>query len=340
MKKIITTLYISAICIYHLPVLAVFSGPDNDFFRESRANPSSRLPISEKSLKFLANSARIVAQRLLSRSQSDKKGLILLKFAKHLDQDNREVLLLRGKLKFKVKIEPPKKKVTPEDFLKQLVRASSYTYRTNEALGRHFKAVLCQMIRLFEPSNEDAIITLINFEDKGFSTDLNELLSQQLTGTIDVQYDPKDPRYVVSNVKKTLFVPAKQPWTDSWIKVKEGKIIRVRTQQLWSMGFGNRTAFPSCSGSGLENTTIEILLNPSTSKKKKKKTPPKRFQKSMLKGKPGCLLAKIGKKEYVVGSEAIFRAESSGILFFGPFEWGDYSDNIGSLKVTVQVSDK
>lgn len=341
MKKRVTVLYI--IAAYLLLFSAASVDSEDEFFRESEVNQSSRLPISERSLKSLADSARIVAQRLLSRSPSDSKGLTILKFANHLDPENRDVLLLRGKLKFKVKIEPPKEKLTSDDFLVYLIRASKYPYRTNEALGRHFKTVLCQMIRLFQPSNEEAIITLMDFEDKGFSTDLNELLSQQLSATIDVQYDPKDPRYVISNIKKTLFVPANQPWTDSWINVKEGKIIRVRTQQLWSMGFGSRKGgmkFPSCGGEGIESANIDLLLNPETAKKKKKKDTVKSLQKSTLKANPGCLLAKIGKKEYVVGDEAIFRAESSGILYFGPFEWGDYSDNYGSLKVTVQVSDK
>ena len=85
--------------------------------------------------------------------------------------------------------------------------------------------------------------------------------------------------------------------------------------------------------------SLEVTIN-SKSKKKKKNTASRIFQKSSLKANPGCLLAKIGKKEYAVGGEAVFRVEASGILFFGPFEWGDYSDNIGSLKVTFQVSDK
>ncbi len=339
LKKIYIILSMT-IFIFQAETRGAFDSPDGEFFSESNAAQNSRLPISDKSLAMLANSARVVAQRLLARNAADKKGLIILKFANHIAPENRDILLLRGKLKFKVKIDPPKDETTPEDFLKQIKRAASFTYHTNDALGRHFLTVLCQMIRLFEPSNEGAIITLMNFEDKGFNTDLNELLEQKLTATLDVQYDPKDPRYVVSNVKKTIFVPAKQPWTDTWIKVKEGKIIRVRSKQQWSMGFtGNRASFPSCSGDGYQSLQIDQLI-PSTKTTKKKTTTTKKFQKSSLKGNPGCLLAKIGNKEYAVGSEAIFRAESSGILFLGPYEWSDYSDNLGSLKVTVQVSDK
>ncbi len=327
------------IFIFQAETRGAFDSPDGEFFSENNAAQNSRLPISDKSLAILANSARVVAQRLLARNATDKKGLLLLKFANHITPENREILLLRGQLKFKVKIEPPKEKTTPEDLLKQVKRAASFTYRTNDALGRHFLTVLCQVIRLFEPSNEGAIITLMNFEDKGFNTDLNELLQQKLTATIDVQYDPKDQRYVISNVKKTIFIPAKQPWTDTWIKVKEGKIIRVRAKQQWSMGFTkNRASFPSCGGDGYKSLEIDQLVT--TTKTTKKTTTTKQFQKSSLKGNPGCLLAKIGNKEYAVGSEAIFRAESSGILFFGPYEWSDYSDNLGSLKVTVQISDK
>jgi hypothetical protein len=56
--------------------------------------------------------------------------------------------------------------------------------------------------------------------------------------------------------------------------------------------------------------------------------------------KPGCLLVKIGKTIYPAGRNVVFRAESSGILFFGPFEWDGYSDNSGYLLVNVKVSDK
>jgi hypothetical protein len=54
---------------------------------------------------------------------------------------------------------------------------------------------------------------------------------------------------------------------------------------------------------------------------------------------PGCLLAKIGKKEYYVGTQMTFRAEAGGILSLGPYEWDDYLDNYGSLTVTIEVSD-
>lgn len=323
----------------------IHSVSDGDFFKDARVRQNFRLPVTEKEVESLAESARVIAQRLLARNPKDKKGLMLLKFAHHLNPDSRDVQLLRGKIKFDVKINTPSEKISVENFLDELIKVSAYNYRTDNALGRHFKAVLCQMIRLFEPGNEDAIVTLINFEDKGFNTDLNDLLSQKLSSTLDIEYDPKDPRYVISDIKKTVFIPANQPWTDTWVKVKEGKIVRVRTQQLWSMGRGGssklKLKIPACGGEGLADTDIETLLNPpSPTKKKKKPVAPGTFQKSSLKANPGCLLARIGKKEYAVGSEAVFRAESAGILFFGPFEWDDYSDNIGSLKVTFQVSDK
>lgn len=274
MKRINTSLYIAAAYLFCVSFCMAYSESDDDFFRESEMPQSSRLPISERSVKSLAETARIVAQRLLSRSPTDAKGQIILKFANHLDPENRDIILLRGKLKFKVKIDSPTEKLTSDDLLAQLIRASKYPYHTNEALGRHFKAVLCQMIRLFQPGNEDAIITLMDFEDKGFNTELNELLSQQLSATIDVQYDPKDPRYVISNIKKTFFVPANQPWTDSWIKVKEGKIVRVRTQQLWSMGFGSGKGglkFPSCGGGRYSECQYRVIAESRSGQEEKEK---------------------------------------------------------------------
>ncbi len=57
-------------------------------------------------------------------------------------------------------------------------------------------------------------------------------------------------------------------------------------------------------------------------------------------GNPGCLLAKIGDKIYPAGKECVFRADNSGVLFLGPYEWDDYSDNSGQLMVTIEIADK
>ena len=54
----------------------------------------------------------------------------------------------------------------------------------------------------------------------------------------------------------------------------------------------------------------------------------------------GSLIAKIGNKIYPAGVESTFRADTSGVLFFGPYEWDDYSDNTGFLTITFEVADK
>ena len=71
---------------------------------------------------------------------------------------------------------------------------------------------------------------------------------------------------------------------------------------------------------------------------------PPKFVTKKLKGRkemnPGSLIAKIGKQVYAVGKKGTFRAENSGILYLGPFEWDAYNDNSGYLSVTIEVSDK
>ncbi|QSH40700.1 hypothetical protein P0136_11905 [Lentisphaerota bacterium ZTH] len=205
------------------------------------------------------------------------------------------------------------------------------------ALNRHLLLVINQTVRLFKPEDEAAIITLMQFSDNGIDINLEALLNQKLGQITNVEYDPKDPRYAISNLKKTVIVSADRPWTETWVKVKAGKMIYVQAKHSWSMG--NDLKFPVCDGNGYVGYDMQELTgNNKKSSKKKKDT--RRFLKSARGGSPGGLLAKVGKKEYFVGRDGSFKAESDGILYFGPYEWADYSDNDGSLEVTFSVKDK
>ena len=195
------------------------------------------------------------------------------------------------------------------------------------------------MIRLFEPADENAIVTLTNFRDKGLTTELEQLFDRDLQETRDIQYDKKDERYVISNIKKDIMVPARQPWTDTFVKVEAGKFVKIRAFGTWKMGeVGNN--IPVCDADGYANFNPLDPNSKKITKKKKKKVPVKKYYKSSLHSFPGSLLAKIGKKSYPVGRETTFRAETSGILYLGPYEWADYSDNSGALQVSFEISDK
>ena len=122
-------------------------------------------------------------------------------------------------------------------------------------------------------------------------------------------------------------------------------MIRVEAKRVWSLGKGD---FPYTDANGFDNVSLVDMVDRGNSGRfdrnyQKRYRPPKFIMKK-LKGskdmKPGCLLAKIGRQIYPVGKISAFKAESSGILYFGPFEWSDYSDNDGYLLVTVKVSDK
>ena len=292
-------------------------------------------PLPKTTMERLGKSALKLAQERLAKNKKDKQGLLLLSFANHFIPANRDVLLVRGKLKFNVPLTAPKKTVDEKEFMLLLSQARDHINDSDTAMNRHILTILNQLIRSFNPKEEDAIIALMEFSDKGVEVDVNKLLAKKLETITDTKFDPKDSRYAISDIKKNITVPANTPWTDTWIKVKSGKMITVTAHGTWSMG--DQVDFPACDPDGYVAYDIKTLKRwSSTEKKKQAYTASKKAKRS---GAPGCLLAKIGTKEYYVGKQMTFKAESSGILYFGPYEWGDYLDNYGSLTVSVEISD-
>ena len=297
-------------------------------------------PLPKTTMERLGESALKLAHQRLAKNKSDSTGLLLLNFANHFVPTNRDVLLVRGKLKFKVPLKTSKKRVDEKEFVLLLSQARDHINDSDTAMNRHILTILNQLIRTFNPKEEEAIIALMEFSDKGVEVDINKLLAKRLDSITDTKFDPKDSRYAISNIKKTITVPANTPWTDTWIKVTAGKMVRVTAHGTWSMG--DEVDFPACAPDGYMSYDIRTLKRWSmdrNSKKKKKKTAPKAYAKAKRSGAPGCLLAKIGKREYYIGKDMTFKAESSGILYFGPYEWGDYLDNYGSLTVNVEIYD-
>ena len=313
------------------------------FLNRSSGQSYSRLqqtyPLPKITMERLGETSLGLARQKLAANSKDPMGMLLLNFANHFIPTSRDVLLVRGKLKFKVPLNAPKRKVDEKEFLTLLCRARDYINDSDTAMNRHILIILNQLIRSINPRDEDAIIALMEFSDKGENVDINKLLTQRLDTITDTRFDPKDSRYVISDIKKTIMVPANVPWTDTWIKIKAGKMISVTAHGTWSMG--DKLGFPACDPEGYTTydvTKIKRWSDSSTTTaaaKKKKKT----SNKVKRSGAPGCLLAKIGTKEYYVGSQAVFKAENDGILYFGPYEWDDYLDNDGSLSITVEISD-
>lgn len=316
------------ICL--LLIFALNSLPGQSYYGRVRS-----YPLPKTTMERLGESALKLAQQKLAKNIKDAQGILLLSFANHLIPTDRDVLLVRGKLKFAVALKAPKKSVDEKEFVILLSQARDHINDSDTAMNRHMLTILNQLIRSFNPKEEDAIIALMQFSDKGVEVDVNKLLAKRLDSITDTKFDPKDSRYAISNIKKTVTVPANTPWTDTWIKVTSGKMVRVTSHGTWSMG--NEVDFPACDPAGYIAYDIKTLKRWSaTSKKKQNHTASKKSKRS---GAPGCLLAKIGKKEYYIGKQMTFKAESSGILYFGPYEWSDYLDNYGSLTLTVEVYD-
>ena len=319
---------------------------------QGHAQTTEKSPIPKSRIIELSEKAAALAQSKLSVNPKDVKGLVLVKFAHHFNSGDRALLLLRAKLKYNIKIEKPENEVSEADFLNLLTKSAELFREPGNDKNRQLMGIVYSMIRLIQPNNEDALVVLMELQDAGAETELDKLLSQNISdyeNPQSIEYDPKDPRYIISNVKKTITVPADVPWTDTWVKVKEGKIIRVKSARLWSMGGG---PFPSTDANGYDNAELmkvkkegknfqysTYTTTTATALRNMKTTSIKRL-KSEATANLGSLIAKIGNKIYPAGVESTFRADTSGVLFFGPYEWDDYSDNTGFLTVTFEISDK
>ena len=136
-------------------------------------------PLPKTTMERLGECALKLAQERLAKNKKDKQGLLLLSFANHFIPTNREVLLVRGKLRFNVPLSAPKKTIDEKEFLQLLAQARDHINDSDTAMNRHILTILNQMIRSFNPKEEDAIIALMKFSDKGVEVDINKLLREK-----------------------------------------------------------------------------------------------------------------------------------------------------------------
>lgn len=297
--------------------------------------------------KSIAVEATIIAQKKLAEDPKDKLGLMLMRLANHIYPNYRPLLLLRAKIKYDLPIHAPENEGTGEaEFINFLKRRTTTLESKNNQRDQHLSLIYNSVIKIFEPENERALVSLIKFSDAGAEMDLEKLLSKKFSTMPYFELDPKDPRYSIDDIKKTIDVPADTPWTDTWIKVKAGKVIKIDAKRFWTLGTDG--TFPYCDGDGFDNVSMDNMVDKGNAGKKdmghKTKFRAPKFVTKKLKGKkqmtPGCLLAKIGNQIEPVGKKGTFRAESDGVLYLGPFEWDSYNDNSGYLSVDIEVSDK
>ena len=296
--------------------------------------------------KIIAINAQLIAQKRLAKDTNDKTALTLVALANHLYPTYEPLLLLRAKLKYKLPItEPSKQKLTETEFTDTLKKRALALEKSTNVRDMHLRLVYYSIIRLFLPEDDKTLIELMKFSDLGKDMDLTKLLQKKFSSMPFNELDPKDQRYAIGNVEKTIKVYAREPWTDSWIKVKEGQIVRLTASRFWTLGSGT---FPYIDADGFDNLDLTTMTDKGNSGKHDKnyqtKFRPPKFATKKLLGKkgmqPGCLLAKIGNSIYPAGREVTFKAESSGILSLGPFEWESYNDNDGYLLVKITISDK
>lgn len=312
------------------------------FLCPAQVQPSStgisETQLPETKIKELGIKAAMLAQARLSADSKDKLGLILVKFANHLHPKYKPLLLLRASLKYNVKIQKPSEELSEKEFLAHLLKItqSMGDYPNNER-ARSLLVTCYALLREFQPDNEDALITLMAAEDSGQEVSLEKIFQKSFWEFQNVEYDPKDNRYVVSNVQKTIFVSACMPWTDTWVKVSAGKVIRVKASGDWCVGsLGLSRVGPE----GYDGTMIEKIVGSYDPKKPPPRTVIMKKYKGELEAKPGSLIAKIGNRTYAVGDECVFTAAEAGILYFGPYELDGFDNNSGQLAVTITISDK
>ncbi|MBN1865226.1 MAG: hypothetical protein JW808_10030 [Victivallales bacterium] len=293
--------------------------------------------------RSVATEATIIAQERLSADREDKIGLTLVKLANHLYPDYRPLLLLRARLQYSLDIPRPSSPGAGEaEFVAFLKRRTASLKKKNNQRDMHLLLVYHSIIRIFDPADEESLVSLMRFSDSGAEMELEKLLDKRFSSMPYHELCPEDPRYAIGNLVKTVDVPADTPWTDTWIKVQAGKIVRTKATRFW--GFGTSGSFPIVDADGYDNVSLEEIIDKGSKGPKDKKFRPPQVVARKLKGQkdmnPGCLLGKIGSEVMPLGRNSTFKADSSGILYLGPFEWDSYNDNSGYLSVTIEISDK
>ena len=297
--------------------------------------------------KTIGKTAQAIAQQHLAKDPKDKIGNTLVKLANHLYPEYKPLLLLRGKLKYHLKVLPPAKTPPTESmFVHALKIRTAALSNNNNIKDRHLAIVYSSIIRLFEPEDEKSIILLMKFQDQGEETNLDKLLIKKFSTMPYNELDPRDQRYSIGNVTKTVKVLAKEPWTETWIKVKSGQMLHFECKRFWTLGGDGE--FPYTDADGYGNIPIKQMIDKGNTGKKdryrKTRWRAAKFIIRKLKGtrelRPGCLMGKIGNKLYPLGKSVTIKAENSGVLQLGPFEWDVYNDNSGYLNVTITLSDK
>ncbi len=95
-------------------------------------------PLPKTTMERLGESALKLAHQRLAKNKSDSTGLLLLNFANHFIPTDRDVLLVRGKLKFKVPLKASKKRVDEKEFVLLLSQARDHINDSDTAMNRLF----------------------------------------------------------------------------------------------------------------------------------------------------------------------------------------------------------
>lgn len=313
-------------------------------FSEEENREDTATPVQMSDRETIVACATAIAQNRLSQKNTDPTGLTLLQFAIYISGEYKPLLLLRAKLRYNLPITKDTSSFSDEDsFVSLLIQKSDELSRQKDRRSHHVELIFRHIIRLFNPNHEPTLIRLIQLEDAGIEIDINKLFKQSISEIPSEDVDPKDARYSIGNLTKTINVPSKIPWTDTCVKVEAGKIINFKVHGAWSFGEGpspmtDADGFTSMSleDEKVKKTLITVNKPPTpvvSSFSIKKKI-------DFLNGTPGCLIAKIGKTMYYLGKSATIKVEEPGILYLGPFEWSDYTDNSGELKVSFEVMDR
>ena len=164
---------------------------------QGHAQTTEKSLIPKSRIIELSEKATALAQSKLSVNPKDVKGLVLVKFAHHFNSGDRALLLLRAKLKYNIKIEKPENEVSEADFLNLLTKSAELFREPGNDKNRQLMGIVYSMIRLIQPNNEDALIVLMELQDAGAETEIDKLLSQNISDYENpqpIEYDPKDPR--------------------------------------------------------------------------------------------------------------------------------------------------
>ncbi|NQT89446.1 hypothetical protein HQ560_21940 [bacterium] len=184
--------------------------------------------ISPASRKVIAKSAMPVAMRRLAANASDDVGRDLIQLALAMDPQDKDALLVQGKLDAGKAIESSAPADVEAKFAEQMRGIAM------RATTGFYKLLLHRVVAMVAPDDEAALLALTKAKNGGVDTRFGSLLKAA------------QGEWTKVIKSKTFGISVKKPWPFR-VKVKKGDRIRITAKGSWRILPGGKPHGPGGS---------------------------------------------------------------------------------------------